>query len=46
MLHVMMNLNVAVLGYPGYSRELGKKGTEFDITLYNMKKGERARCKV
>ncbi len=40
MLHVMTNLNVAVLGCPGYSRELGKKGTESDITLYNMKKGE------
>ncbi|MFA9435737.1 MAG: EF-Tu/IF-2/RF-3 family GTPase [Candidatus Bathyarchaeota archaeon] len=36
----MTNLNVAVLGCPGYSRELGKKGTESDITLYNMKKGE------
>ena len=40
MLHVMTNLNVAVLGCPGYSRELGKKGTESDITLYNMKKGD------
>jgi len=40
MLHVMTNLNVAVLGSPGFSRELGKKGTESDITLYNMKKGE------
>ena len=40
MLHVMTNLNVAVLGCPGYSRELGKKGTESDITLYNVKKGE------
>ena len=36
----MPNLNVAVLGSPGYSRELGKKGTESDVTLYNMKKGE------
>jgi len=40
MLHVMTNLNIGVLGSPGYSRELGKKGTESDITLYNMKKGE------
>ena len=40
MLLVMTNLNIAVLGCPGYSRELGKKGTESDITLYNMKKGE------
>ncbi|TRO61431.1 elongation factor Tu, partial [Candidatus Bathyarchaeota archaeon] len=35
----MPNLNIAVLGKPGYSRELGKKGTESDITLYNAKKG-------
>lgn len=37
---VMPNLNVAVLGSLGYSRELGKKGTESDVTLYNMKRGE------
>jgi selenocysteine-specific translation elongation factor len=36
----MPNLNVAVLGSPGYSRELGKKGTESDVTLYNAKRGE------
>jgi len=36
----MANLNVAVIGSPGYSRELGKKGTESDVTIYNMKKGE------
>ena len=36
----MPNLNVAVLGSHGYSKELGKKGTESDFTLYNMKKGE------
>ena len=35
----MPNLNIAVLGKIGYSRELGKKGTESDITLYNTKKG-------
>lgn len=35
----MPNLNIAVLGKPGYSRELGKKGTESDITLYNAKRG-------
>ena len=40
MLHVMTNLNIAVLGSPGFSKDLGKKGTESDITLYNMKKGE------
>ncbi len=36
----MPNLNVAVLGSPGYSRELGKKGIESDVTLYNVKKGK------
>ena len=40
MLHVMTNFNITVLGSPGFSKELGKKGTESDITLYNMKKGE------
>lgn len=35
----MTNLNVAILGSPGYAKEFGKKGTESDITLYNMKKG-------
>jgi len=36
----MPNLNIAVLGKPGYSRELGKKGTQSDVTLYNSKKGD------
>ena len=36
----MPNLNIAVLGKTGYSRELGKIGTLSDITLYNTKKGE------
>jgi len=36
----MPNLNVAVLGSPGYSRELGKKGTESDVTLFNSKRGD------
>ena len=36
----MPNLNIAVLGKPGYSRELGKKGTQSDVILYNTKKGE------
>jgi selenocysteine-specific translation elongation factor len=36
----MPNLNIAVLGKQGYSRELGKKGTESDVTLYNAKKGQ------
>lgn len=34
----MTNLNVAILGSPGYAKEFGKKGTESDVTLYNMKK--------
>lgn len=36
----MGNLNIAVIGSAGYSRELGKKGTESDVTIYNIKKGE------
>ncbi|MBN1323389.1 MAG: elongation factor Tu [Methanotrichaceae archaeon] len=36
----MANLNVAVLGSPGYAKELGKKGTESDLTFYNLKRGE------
>lgn len=35
----MGNLNVAVLGPEGYAKDLGKKGTTSDITLYNLKKG-------
>jgi selenocysteine-specific translation elongation factor len=37
---LMPNLNVAVLGSPGYSKELGKKGTQSDVTFYNLKRGE------
>lgn len=36
----MANLNVAVLGVPGYARAFGKKGTESDITFFNLKRGE------
>ena len=36
----MGNLNVAVLGPVGYAKDLGKKGTESDITFYNLKKGD------
>ena len=36
----MSNLTVAVLAPPGYAKDLGKKGTESDITFYNLKKGE------
>ncbi len=36
----MGNLLVAVLGAPGYSSAIAKKGTNTDITLYDLKKGE------
>ena len=36
----MANLNVAVLGAPEFSKDLGKKGTASDMTFYNLKKGE------
>ena len=36
----MANLNVAVLGCPDYSKDLGKKGTASDLIFYNLKKGE------
>lgn len=36
----MANLNVTVVGPPGYARDIGKKGTDTDITFYNIKKGE------
>ena len=35
----MPNLTVAVLGPPDFGKELGKKGTTSDITLYNLKRG-------
>jgi len=35
----MPNLNVAVLGNPGYAKEIGKKSTSSDITFYDLKKG-------
>jgi len=35
----MGNINVALLGSHGYGRNLGKKGTESDITFYNLKRG-------
>jgi selenocysteine-specific translation elongation factor len=35
----MPNLTVAVLGPPEFAKELGKKGTTSDITLYNLKRG-------
>jgi selenocysteine-specific translation elongation factor len=36
----MPNLTVAVLGQPGFTKELGKTGTVSDITLYNLKRGD------
>ena len=35
----MPNLTVAVLGEPGFAKDLGKTGTSSDITLYNLKRG-------
>ena len=35
----MGNINVAVIGEKGYGRKIGKKGTESDITFYNLKRG-------
>ena len=36
----MSNLNVAMLGPPGYSKEIAKPGTASDITFYNLKSGD------
>lgn len=36
----MANLNVAVLGSPDYSKDLGKKGTASDLAFFNLKKRE------
>ncbi len=38
----MGNLNVAVMGSPGFSRDIGKQGTVSDVTLYNVKRGDDA----
>lgn len=35
----MANLNVAVIAPHGYSKDIGKKGTVSDITLYDIKQG-------
>jgi selenocysteine-specific translation elongation factor len=35
----MANLNVAVIGPVDYAKDLGKKGTVSDITLYDLKQG-------
>ncbi len=36
----MANLNVAVLGSPGYAKGIGKKSTASDITFYDVKVGD------
>jgi len=36
----MGNLNVAAVGALGYAKDLGKKGTVSDITIYDIKKGQ------
>ncbi|MCU0861946.1 MAG: EF-Tu/IF-2/RF-3 family GTPase [Methanomassiliicoccales archaeon] len=36
----MSNLTVAVIAPPDYAKDLGKKGTASDITLYDVKRGE------
>ena len=36
----MPNLNIAVLGPHGYANNIGKPGTESDITFINLKKGD------
>ena len=36
----MPNLNIAVLGPHGYAKNIGKSGTESDITFINLKKDE------
>lgn len=36
----MSNLNVAVIGPLDFAKELGKKGTASDITLYDLKQGK------
>ncbi|HXZ23783.1 MAG TPA: EF-Tu/IF-2/RF-3 family GTPase [Methanomassiliicoccales archaeon] len=36
----MPNLSVAVLGPVGLAKDLGKKGTSSDITLYDVKRGQ------
>ncbi len=36
----MANLNVAVIGSPGYSRQIGKPSTTSDITFYDLRQGE------
>jgi selenocysteine-specific translation elongation factor len=34
------NLNASIIGSQGYSKQLGKKSGETDVTFYDLKKGE------
>ena len=36
----MPSLNASIIGSPGYSKYLGKKSSETDVTFYDLKKGE------
>ena len=36
----MPDLTVAVIASPGYAKDLGKRGTSSDITLYDAKRGQ------
>ena len=39
-----MNFNVALLNDSEFGKELGKKGTSTDFTIYNLKQGENTFC--
>ena len=39
-----MNFNVALLNDSEFAKELGKKGTSTDFTIYNLKQGEDTFC--
>src|SRR5512137_86379 len=36
----MPSLNASIIGSPEYSKQLGKKSGETDVTFYDLKKGE------
>ena len=40
----MTNFNVAILNDEEFAKELGKKGTATDFTIYNLKQGEDTFC--
>ncbi|MEM2974003.1 MAG: EF-Tu/IF-2/RF-3 family GTPase [Candidatus Micrarchaeia archaeon] len=39
-----MNFNVAILNDSAFAKELGKKGTSTDFTVYNLKQGDDTFC--